>query len=147
MLHTVRNTKNVKTLAPKEAKYMTVFVFQIVHSFCLYGNMTLKRNIYISGKGCLLARPFYGYGSKSINIDSFSQRATRAGLGHLIMSCLVVIVAIISIFCVAMSLQQSLFSVEPVLLPRNNVKDHSQDYFNQEPNLAVLHPLHICIGF
>ena len=74
-------------------------------------------------------------------LKTFSQRATRAGLGHLIMSCLVVIVAIISIFCVAMSLQQSLFSVEPVLLPQNNVRDHSQDYFNQEPNLAVLHPL------
>ena len=37
-----------------------------------------------------------------------------------------------------MSLQQSLFSVEPVLLPQNNVRDHSQDYFNQEPNLATI---------
>jgi hypothetical protein len=54
----------------QEKPNMTVFVFQIVHSFCLLMvNMTLKRNIYISGKGCQLARPFYGYGSKSINID------------------------------------------------------------------------------
>ena len=68
----------------QEKQNMTVFVFQIVHSYCLYGNMTLKRNIYISGKGCPIARPFYGYGSKSINIDSIGYTMANISWSSLI---------------------------------------------------------------
>ena len=72
----------------QEKQNMTVFVFQIVHSYCLYGNMTLKRNIYISGKGCPIARPFYGYGSKSINIDSIGYTMANISWSSLVSTSL-----------------------------------------------------------
>ena len=72
----------------QEKQNMTVFMFQIVHSFCLYGNMTLKRNIYISGKGCPIARPFYGYGSKSINIDSIGYTMANISWSSLVSTSL-----------------------------------------------------------